>query len=234
MLRLPRIIGHRGIMGYSSFPENTTQIIELAHRVGFTGVEFDVQMTKDKKLIVYHDETLDSLSDGSGFVYDCCFGDIMKHKLNYVLSEQTYHIPSFSDIMKTIDKLNLFANIEIKSYYTDTTYNSEMVDCLMKEILSNYQHRMSRMLFSTFSPTIIDLLDDYRKKYGIHYAPIDYYPISKISPSALVYNFTYFNSHRLNYLKQLNYPLIAYNVINKSQADRIFKLGINSVIMDKI
>ncbi len=48
-----KIIAHRGASYYA--PENTLPAFELAVRQGADGIEMDVHMTKDEKLVVIHD-----------------------------------------------------------------------------------------------------------------------------------------------------------------------------------
>ncbi|NQW16778.1 MAG: hypothetical protein HQ478_04755 [Chloroflexi bacterium] len=59
-----RIIAHRGASGYA--PENTMAAFRKAVEVGCSEVETDVYFTKDGKLLLFHDDTLDRTTDGSG------------------------------------------------------------------------------------------------------------------------------------------------------------------------
>lgn len=52
-LRLVYNIGHRGAPHY--FPENTMASFKKALELGVNGLEFDICITKDKKLILFHD-----------------------------------------------------------------------------------------------------------------------------------------------------------------------------------
>ena len=63
----PKIWAHRGASGYA--PENTLEAFSAA-QLGADGVELDVQFTKDRELVVIHDERIDRVSDGSGYVAD--------------------------------------------------------------------------------------------------------------------------------------------------------------------
>ena len=49
-------VGHRGASGYA--PENTIAAYDLALRLGATGIELDVQLTKDGVPVVLHDRAL--------------------------------------------------------------------------------------------------------------------------------------------------------------------------------
>ena len=63
-----KVWAHRGASGYA--PENTMAAFEKAVEMGADGIELDVQLTKDGELVVIHDETIDRVSDGSGWVRD--------------------------------------------------------------------------------------------------------------------------------------------------------------------
>lgn len=58
----PFILGHRGAR--HAAPENTLAAFELARREGADGVELDVRLDGDERVIVLHDRTLARVSDG--------------------------------------------------------------------------------------------------------------------------------------------------------------------------
>lgn len=53
----PWVIGHRGASAYA--PENTVPAFVLAAQQGATFVEFDLRLTKDRRLICLHDDSLE-------------------------------------------------------------------------------------------------------------------------------------------------------------------------------
>ena len=61
-----RPIAHRGLHDEAKgVIENTLRSAEAAIARGFA-IEFDVQMSTDGEAIVFHDETLDRLTDATG------------------------------------------------------------------------------------------------------------------------------------------------------------------------
>lgn len=60
------IIAHRGASAYA--PENTFAAFEKARELGAGFIELDVQLTKDGKLAVIHDDKVDRTTNGTGFV----------------------------------------------------------------------------------------------------------------------------------------------------------------------
>ncbi|MBS7625116.1 glycerophosphodiester phosphodiesterase [Candidatus Bathyarchaeota archaeon] len=70
------VIGHRGAAGLE--PENTLRSIRRAIEIGVDRVEIDVRVTKDGRLVVIHDETVDRTTNGHGYVRDMTFEEIRK------------------------------------------------------------------------------------------------------------------------------------------------------------
>ena len=57
---MQKIYAHRGASGYA--PENTLRAFALAADMGADGVELDVQISKDGRLVVFHDDELSRLT----------------------------------------------------------------------------------------------------------------------------------------------------------------------------
>ena len=62
----PLVFAHRGACKVA--PENTMPAFEAAIRLGADGIELDVQHSSDGHLVVFHDLTLDGLTNGTGRV----------------------------------------------------------------------------------------------------------------------------------------------------------------------
>ncbi|AYV84988.1 MAG: glycerophosphodiester phosphodiesterase [Satyrvirus sp.] len=233
ILKFPNIIAHKGVTKYLA-PENTCRSVQLVHELGFKGVEFDVQMTKDKNLVVYHDKSLNTLTNSFGNIYSKNYIHLKNIELNNIFSTKHYNIPTIKDVMNIVEEKNLFANIEIKSYCYKTGYDEEMVSKLVDNIVTNYSSRLDNILFSSFSYRIISFLDNYKNK--IHYAPIDFSLKTlnkcKLKPSAFVYNWSYLDKNKLQFCKQSFCPLIIYGVSDGLHANHLLNLGVSSVIMD--
>lgn len=61
---MPRVVAHRG--DSANYPENTLPAFLSASRLGIDVIETDVHLTKDKKLVIWHDPTLERNTNGSG------------------------------------------------------------------------------------------------------------------------------------------------------------------------
>ncbi len=72
----PMIIAHRGASAYA--PENTIAAFKLAVKMGADAIELDVHQTKDGRLVVIHDETIDRTTNGNGSVSDFTLDELRK------------------------------------------------------------------------------------------------------------------------------------------------------------
>ena len=68
------IVGHRGAAAHE--PENTLKSFNTAIKLGITTIEFDVHLTRDEKLVVIHDNTVNRTTNGKGHVRDMDLHDI--------------------------------------------------------------------------------------------------------------------------------------------------------------
>ncbi len=69
-------IGHRGAAGYA--PENTLSSIKKAVTLKVDFVELDIQATKDRQLVIFHDRRVDRLTIGKGAVADLTLPDLRR------------------------------------------------------------------------------------------------------------------------------------------------------------
>ncbi len=70
---------HRGASEYA--PENTLSSFYLGLMQGANGIETDVRRTKDGVLVLFHDDTVDRVTDGSGKLSDFTLEELKKLKV---------------------------------------------------------------------------------------------------------------------------------------------------------
>jgi glycerophosphoryl diester phosphodiesterase len=103
-------IAHRGAKAYE--PENTLQAFQKALDLKADGIELDVHLSADGHLIVIHDDTIDKMTNGKGFV-----NTLSLTELKSFLIDGKYEIPTLNEVFDLIDK-KCFINIELKSHET--------------------------------------------------------------------------------------------------------------------
>ena len=72
-------IGHRGAKGHVA--ENTVASIKKAIELGVDGVEIDVFRCLSGEIVVFHDKTLDKLTNGSGYIEEKSLSELKELKV---------------------------------------------------------------------------------------------------------------------------------------------------------
>ena len=159
-----KIWAHRGASGYA--PENTLEAFELAAKMGADGVELDVQLTRDGELVVMHDETLDRVTDGRGFVKDYTMDELKKRKVPHAQYEAA-RIPALAEVYELLKPYGLEINVELKTGIFFYPGIEERVLKLAKEM-----EMEDRIWYSSFNHgTLVKLKELHSSvKTGILYA----------------------------------------------------------------
>ena len=93
------LYAHRGLHDNASeAPENSLKAFSRAVEAGY-GIELDVQMTKDRVPVVFHDFTLERVCGRKGKVSDYTYQELQKFRL--CASDE--RIPKFEDVLRLVD-----------------------------------------------------------------------------------------------------------------------------------
>jgi len=104
------VIGHRGCP--SRFPENTLPSFLEAVRQGADGVELDVHLTKDGRLVVMHDYLVDRTTDGHGRLSLMTMREVLSLDAGRKFGLPGTRVPTLEDVLEQVgDVLYL---VEIK------------------------------------------------------------------------------------------------------------------------
>lgn len=176
------IWAHRGASG--TMPENTLESFKKAAELGADGVELDIQFTKDKQIVVCHDETIDRTSNGKGFVKDYTLEELKQLDFSKTHPEAgTVRIPTMKEVFELLKPTDLMIDIELKTGELDYEGIEEAILQLTKEmgfedrvIYSSFNHysilRIQQLCPEAktaflYCDGIIDVVE-YAKKYHVN------------------------------------------------------------------
>lgn len=126
--RVVKGIAHRG---YSvTAPENTLPAFKLAKENGFFYVETDVQFTSDGVPVCIHDGSINSVSDGTGNIWELTFEQVRQYDFGSWKSAEYAgtKIPSFEEFITLCRDLALHPYIEIKAAGTTQAQAKMLMD----------------------------------------------------------------------------------------------------------
>ncbi len=104
---------HRGASEYA--PENTLSSFYLGLLQGATGIETDVQKTKDGVLVLFHDDTLDRVSDKQGRLCDYTWDELKNAKIYGSCTTGFYdRIVTLREFLEKFSQYDINFAIELK------------------------------------------------------------------------------------------------------------------------
>lgn len=230
----PILFAHRGASAHA--PENTLAAFELALRQGADAIELDAKLSKDKQVVVIHDQTVDRTTNGSSPVNSLTLAELrtLDAGSHFDIAFQGEAIPTLDEVFKAVGQLT-FINIEL------TNYNSIMDELPLKVASLVRKHKISRrVLFSSFNPLALIRI----RKY-IPEAPIGLLASSGIKGAlarSWLGNFIPHQSLHPNYkdvTRKLierqhkhNQLTIAYTVNQAEDLRQLFLMGIDGIFTD--
>ncbi len=151
-----QIWAHRGASGY--MPENTLLSFDLAAKQHADGVELDIQYTKDRKIVVIHDENIDRTSNGTGWVKDYTFEQLRTFNFNKIHPEAGHaDIPLMQEVFDLLKPTNLMINIELKTGIFDYEGIEEEIIEMVRA--NGFQDRVIYSSFNHYSALKVRQLD---------------------------------------------------------------------------
>jgi len=108
---------HRGASTY--YPENTLSAFYAGVDMGANGIETDVQKTKDGVLVLFHDDTVDRVTNGTGAVSDHTYAELLELTVSNGEYGRNDKITTFEDFLRYFGWRDLTFAIELKQKETE-------------------------------------------------------------------------------------------------------------------
>jgi len=128
------VIAHRG--DHSLAPENSLLAIQNAIEDGADYVELDIRTTKDGKLILMHDATVDRMTNGHGKISELNFDSIRSLKLfnKNITNADTLQVPTFEEALN-ICKNKIHIYLDFKSANVQQVYDAVIKASMEKQMV---------------------------------------------------------------------------------------------------
>ncbi len=142
------ILAHRGYSGIA--PENTDLAFQTAYDFAFDGVELDVHLTKDKELVIIHDETTNRTALTDKEIEFSTLADLKKddHSKFFRLKTRRQEIMTLEEFLDKYLDLYTVINIEIKTDQKEYPGIEEKLHELSKKYGQKY---FDKIIFSSFN-----------------------------------------------------------------------------------
>lgn len=121
--------------GYSQcYPENTMPAFEAALAAGTHSVELDVHMTKDEKLVVHHDFTIDRVSTGTGYIEQMTLAELKQYDFGVKFDPKFAgtSIPELKEVLLWAVKNGVGIVLEVKQKLNHQRCAEVLADVLLE------------------------------------------------------------------------------------------------------
>ena len=147
----PLVFAHRGVS--SEAPENTLAAFRLAKEKGIPGVELDIHLTADGKLVVIHDHSTKRVAPGTDLNLEAStVADLKKIDIGSWKGEQfkAERPPLLSELFEELGR-DLYFDVEIKS----GTSEDRGLEAALVKVLADHGMDASNIIVSSFNPFAI-------------------------------------------------------------------------------
>jgi glycerophosphoryl diester phosphodiesterase len=138
------IQAHRGASAYC--PENTLEAFSKAIEMGADAIELDVHLAKDGEVVVAHDERLERVSNGTGYINDHTLEELKSLDFSKLFPGKVCRIPTLAEVFSLVKPSPLTVNIELKT--TERLYPGL---CEKLASLAEEFGMAGRILYSSFN-----------------------------------------------------------------------------------
>lgn len=149
----PWIVAHRGYR--QKYPENTLAAFQAAVEAGVSMIELDVNFSRDRKVVVIHDATLERTTDGHGAVSDNTMAELKKLDAGSWFDPRfaDQHLPELSEVLDHVIG-RAMVNIEIKAHAYEHNHPPDAIEKQVVELVKQ-KNMQDSVLISSFE---IDIL----------------------------------------------------------------------------
>jgi predicted dehydrogenase/glycerophosphoryl diester phosphodiesterase/phosphorylcholine metabolism protein LicD len=165
------IWAHRGCSMMN--PENTLLAFKKAAELdGITGIEFDVQLTKDGEIVVIHDERVDRTTDGTGNVRDYTLAELKK--LSITGDDDSYRIPTLREVLELLKPYCMNKGLKLNIELKNSVVRYESMEQKVIDMVSEYDIE-SYVVYSSFNHDSIGLVRQLKADADVAYLAGDYH-----------------------------------------------------------
>jgi glycerophosphoryl diester phosphodiesterase len=245
----PDVVCHRGASAYA--PENTLAAIDKAAAMGFSWVENDVQRTKDGRLVVVHDATLDRTTNVKQLfpdrapwrVKDFTAEEIARLDAGSWFDSQFAgaRVPTLKQYMERVSHNHQNLLLEIKNPELYPGIEGATLKLLSNEGWLDPGHLRNRLIVQSFSADSVRTVHDLRP--GIRTAYLGTPPVAELAAYARFADqidsaYTKLSADYVSALHALGGPhgklmkVFAWTVDSENDARRVAGFGVDGIITD--
>ncbi|WP_342266362.1 glycerophosphodiester phosphodiesterase family protein [Spiroplasma endosymbiont of Villa modesta] len=144
------LVAHRGFRS----TEGENRIIDFQNALKICqAVEFDIRLTKDNKVIIFHDDTFERIANNKSEVSSLLYEEIIN--LEFFKNNKEWIPPLFNDFIEKLSKNYQMINVEIKEEI-NRKYTSNQLMVIFSEIKKLEKKSKAEIIVSSFNHQLLN------------------------------------------------------------------------------
>lgn len=232
LLSWPKVIAHRGASAYA--PENTMAAFEKARSLGGKWIEFDVTLSLNGDIFVFHDDFLHRTTNGSGQIIEASSEYIQTLDAGAWFDKRFYaeRVPRLQTVITWLAKHPMQANIEIKTYPTE-----QLTLAVLAMLEKEWPKQKPSPLISSFDYKALQICHQQRPDLPLGYL-LDKIPQNWLEKARQIQCASINVSRRIatkqliQRMKAESYAVCVYTVNRRTEAFKLLDWGVDAVFSD--
>jgi glycerophosphoryl diester phosphodiesterase len=234
----PLLIGHRGYPALC--PENTLASFEGAMQAGCDMIELDVTLTRDRKVVVIHDDTLDRTTNGKGPVSGHALEEIKALDAGSWFDARfaEERVPELSEVIK-LTAGRCMLNIEIKESAFEAIYPVDAIEHQVVKLVKT-SGAMDRVIISSFDKRILERIAAmdappavaYISDHGADKSVLEM--LLKMRSFSWHPRFTVLTRDQVDMLHAVGIKIFPWTINTRTEAEKVLALGVDGLICNEL
>lgn len=227
-----KYIAHRGLHFNKEIPENSLLAFKKAIEKNYS-IEFDITISKDNQIVVFHDEDLYRLCGIKENIEQMDYSFFKERKLY----ESNEYIPLFTEVLDLVSgKITLI--IEIKKHKNIGILENKLVDLLEKYngkyLICSFEKEIL-FWFKRNKPNLKRglIFESNPKKFEKYNKILFLYKYYKTKPHFISLDYKLLDSSIYNFCARNSLDLITWTIKNKESFEKV-KEKVDAVIFENI
>ena len=230
----PWFIAHRGYR--ARYPENTLVAFQAALGAGVQMIELDVALSRDRKLVVIHDATLERTTNGEGAVSDHTLAQLKQLDAGGWFHPRFAgeHLPELSEVLDLADG-QVMINIEIKPHAYEPHHPPDAVERQTLELVCR-RNIAERVLISSFDLNLLNYISTFEHAPAlglISRNPVDKYTLENCKQLDVVSwhpNHQILTPDQVKTMHANDIRVFPYNADTDAEIARVLEMDVDGVI----
>ncbi|GAB2619988.1 glycerophosphoryl diester phosphodiesterase [Paractinoplanes abujensis] len=228
----PLAFAHRG--GAADGDENTAEAFERAVKLGYRYVETDVHATADGIPVVFHDATLDRVTDGAGAIESLTWSDLQSVRIGGAAL-----VPRLDEILAAWPETRFNIDIKADPGVAPTVECVRTSGATDRVLLASFSNRRLAQVRSLAGPSVATSLGS-RSAALLRLASVTGTPVRFPTSVAAVQvpprhgRFTVVDRRFIALAHRLGLQVHVWTIDDPTEMNRLLDLGVDGIMTDRL